>query len=474
MTITDPTTTTHHEPDAADGDAVLCWLNLADMAPHPDNPRHSVGDLTELTRSIKAHGIIEPLVVLPADNDGVYLIVAGRRRHAAGLAAGVTDVPAVVRSMTRAEVIEAGLSENANRSDLNLSEEIAAIEALMSLDGGLTPAKLCRRIGRSQSWVRARMTVTILPARWRTALDAGELSLGAGEAAAGLADLGPEHLDAVCEQLTGRSWQDPNRAVANYRDTLRRAERYREVLDRMTAQHPVVFSDDHPAPDRARRLGELFDTDGCRTHRSEPCHAVVVKATSWGDGADTFDVCVDPRRHDPRRIADAKSDSDLATDRTPTRRGGGGDDSHAKRAARLARTAHVTETFTKNRGGFAQTDLTQLALRSIVSEAGRDALVFAATVLGHDQPRDVTAADLLDGADTTAALTRVAGAVALGLAEGRMYWSASSTQCRDYTAALVATGWTPDPWTAATLNTTLDTTTVDVDVDADPEQDPAG
>jgi len=62
--------------------------------------------------------------VLPADDDGVYLIVAGRRRHAAGLKAGVTDVPAVVRSMTTVEVIEAGLSENGNRADLSLSEEV--------------------------------------------------------------------------------------------------------------------------------------------------------------------------------------------------------------------------------------------------------------------------------------------------------------------------------------------------------------
>ena len=87
----------------------------------------------------------------------------------------------------------------------------------------------------------------------------------------------------------------------------------------------------------------------------------------------------------------------------------------------------------------------------MVLEAGRDAVVFAATILGHDQPRDATATDLLDGADTVAALTRVAGAVALGLAENRMYWSASSSQCRDYLDALIATGWTPDEWTAATL-----------------------
>ena len=77
MTITEDTS------NAVPVEPALCWLNLADMAPHPDNPRTSLGDLTELTRSIRSHGIIEPLVVLPANDDGVYSIVAGRRRHAA-------------------------------------------------------------------------------------------------------------------------------------------------------------------------------------------------------------------------------------------------------------------------------------------------------------------------------------------------------------------------------------------------------
>lgn len=71
---------------------------------------------------------MEPLVVLPADDDGVYRIIAGHRRHAAGIKAGVTDVPAVVRHMTPVEVIEAMLSENVNRSDLTVAEpsEIAS------------------------------------------------------------------------------------------------------------------------------------------------------------------------------------------------------------------------------------------------------------------------------------------------------------------------------------------------------------
>lgn len=406
----------------------------------------SLGDLTELTRSIRSHGIIEPLVVLPADDDGVYLIVAGRRRHAAGLKAGVTDVPAVVRPMTTVEVIEAGLSENGNRADLTIGEEVRAIERLMSLDEGVTPARLCKRIGRSQAWVRARMAVTILPSRWRAALDKGDLSLAAGEAAATIADLGPDHLDEVCERLSGRGWQEPTRTVAYYRDSLRRAEAYDKAVAKASAKYTVVFTNEAPPPEKAKRLGELFDPDGCKAHVAEPCHGVVVRTRAWGDGVDSWEVCTDPRRHNPSKIG-AKGGSDLATDRAPVRRGGG-DDSHARRKARVARLAHAAETFAKPRGGFSQSDLTRIALHGLICEAGQDALKHAATMLGHDKPSEANVAKLLDGVDSHAGLVRVAGAVALGLAEVRMYWSSASRPARDFLALLTRSGWTPDEWTA--------------------------
>jgi ParB/RepB/Spo0J family partition protein len=449
MTTTEPNIDTSTDK-AGPGEPALCWLNLADLAPHPDNPRTSLGDLTELVRSIRSHGILEPLVVLPADDDGTYRIVAGHRRYAAGLEAGVTDVPAVVRHLSPIEAIEAMLSENVNRSDLTVAEEVRAIERLMSLDEGLTPAKLCRRIGRSQAWVRSRMAVTILPARWRAALDTGDLSLAAGEAAASVADLGPEHLDAVCELLAGHGWGDPTRTVATYRDDLRRHGAYQEAVEKARANHPVVFCDDDPAPDKAKRLGELFDPDGAAAHRSEPCHAVLVRSTSWGQGYDSPEVCTEPRRHTLSRVGTPKG-SDLASDRTPGRPGGR-DDSHAKRKGRLARLAHATETFARSRGGLSQNDLIRVAQRGLVHEAGRDALAFAATMLGHDQPRDVAVADLLAGADTPAGLARVAGAVALGQAEARMHWSSGSPPCSDYLALLTGSGWTPDEWTAAVLD----------------------
>lgn len=445
MTITEPKIETSADTPA---EPELCWLNLADLAPHPLNPRGNPGDLTELVRSINAHGVLEPLVVLPVDDDGVYRIVAGHRRHAACLKAGVNEVPVVIRAMTSVEAVEAMISENVNRSDLTLTEEVRAVERLMSLDGGLTPAKLCRRIGKSQAWVRTRMAVTILPERWRSALDSGELTLVAAEAAASVADLGPDHLDAVCAQLAGRGWVEPARAVANYRDDVRRAEHYERAVERLRAEHPVVYTGDDPPPDKAKRLGDLFHADTAEAHRDEPCHAVVVRRVGWGDGTDTFEVCTDPRRHRPASDA-ASTGSGLTVDHSH-RAASGGDESHTKRKGRLARLAHATELWAKARGGLSQTELTRLALRGLICAAGRDALGYAATILGYDQPRDVSNRELLD-ADTPAQLARNAAAVACGLAETAMYWSPSSPPCRDYVDTLIRAGWAPDPWTADAL-----------------------
>lgn len=464
MTTTE-NTTTDTEATAGSAGGELRWLPLDALTPHAHNPRASLGDLGELVRSIRAHGILEPLVVLPADDNGQHPIVAGHRRHAAAQrSATVTTVPVVVRAMTPVEVIEAMLSENTNRSDLTVAEEVRAVERLMSLEDGLTPAKLCRRIGRSQAWVRSRMAVTILPPRWRAAIDSGDLSLAAAEAAATAADLGPDHLDTVCERLASARWGDPARAVATYRDDLRRDAAYAAAVERAQAKWATVCTTDDPPPDRAKRLGELFDPAGCKAHRSEPCHAAVVRRTSWGDGFEVHEVCTDPRRHSRARVENGNG-SELASDRS--RSATSNDDSHAKRKGRLARLDHATTVFAKTRGGISQNDLTRLALRGLISEAGREAVGYAATILGYDQPRDVTTADLLHSADTSTALIRVAGAVAAGLAETAMYWSSSSEPCRDYLATLTATGWTPDDWTAAVLARHDDTTAEAIVADAD-------
>jgi ParB/RepB/Spo0J family partition protein len=71
------------EPPTVPATEAPADVPISTVAPHPDNVRQHLGDLTELVRSIKSHGVLQPLLVLPADNQGVHLVVAGHRRLAA-------------------------------------------------------------------------------------------------------------------------------------------------------------------------------------------------------------------------------------------------------------------------------------------------------------------------------------------------------------------------------------------------------
>lgn len=435
------------ETGLADGGVEMRTIPLALLVPHPDNPRSDLGDLTELERSIKANGVLVPLLVLPKNDDGVHLIVAGHRRHAASQRAKVSDAPVMVRPMTRVEAIEAMVSENVNRDALSVADEIRAIKQLMSLDGALTPAKLCRRIGKSQAWVRTRMAVTILPTEWREAIDAGELSLAAAEAAASAADLGPEHMDAVCARLARHRWGDPAREVEQYRQQLQREAAYAKALDNAMKTGVSLFTDDESIPKKAKGLNDLFSADLRSEHHGEPCHALVLKPSSWGDGIQRYEVCTQPSRHSAKSVESGKG-SALAADQ---KRRVDTESTHQKRKGRIARLDHAVAVFAKARGGPSQAELVRLALTALVHEAGRVALGNAATMLGRENPRDVLPEELLAGADTPSTLARVAAAVACGLAEDDMYWASSSAQCGAWIDLLCRSGWTPDEWTATVL-----------------------
>lgn len=431
MTLTDPQPT------------ISFVVPIDRLVPNPHNPRAHLGDLSELARSIKAHGVLQPLLVLPADEAGTHVVVAGHRRRAAAQMAGVGALPVVVRDLTVAEQIEVALSENGNRDNLDLGDEIAAIEQLMSLDGALTPARLSKRIGKSQAWVRDRMAVTVLPARWRTALDKGTLGLGAAVAAASVADLGPEHLDAVCALMVERTWRDPKQTVEDYRRDLVRAAAYEATVAKQQRAGRVVFHDANPLPSTAKRLHDLgFDTDAQAAHTSEPCHGVAV-IKGWGDKPDVTAVCTEPRRHLSRRGTEPAST--IVASSSDGR--SGSDDSYAKRKARLARLAFGNEVFARRRGGPSVSELTGLALPVLIETAGFEALGFAAKLLGLETDHPHTALRDL-AAESPAGLARVAGAVACGIGELQAYHSTGQTVAAWY-RLLTNHGWEPDPWTAA-------------------------
>ena len=132
---------------------------------HPDNPRRSVGDVTELAASIRAEGIQQPLTVIGhvAGETGRYTAVIGHRRLEAAKAAGLTEVPAFVREMDRREQLRTMMTENTQREDLTPLEEADGFQQIMLELPEQTAAAVARETGFSETTVRRRMKLLELP-----------------------------------------------------------------------------------------------------------------------------------------------------------------------------------------------------------------------------------------------------------------------------------------------------------------------
>lgn len=428
MTTTPDDTTTDH-------------IAIDRVTAHPDNVRRHLGDLDELVRSIKTHGVLQPLLVLPADNNGTHLIVAGHRRHAAASAAGLSHVPVVIRDLDRRSVIEAMLIENGNRDSLSVRDEVEAIAKLITIDTAVTPAKLCKRIGKSQRWVRDRMAITVLPTQWLDKLSNGDLTLAQAVAASGCADLGPDHIEGVCTELadSGRWDHDPARTVERYRRRIKLDADEAAAIAKCDKSQIAYFTASNPPPNSARSITALGLDE--RAHRGEPCHAVYIRRDSWSDRLSQTTYCTAPKRH---RQPGAETTSTGAARAEQDRH----DDSRVKRRSRLARLAAGTELFAR-RGGPASSELMVLALHSYIDHASHDAAKFAATMLGLDTDRPFQAL-AAHAATRAAGLAQAAGAIACGTAEIEAYHSTRHGVLAWY-GLLTNHGWEPDDWTAGRL-----------------------
>ena len=132
-------------PSAID---TLTEIPLDQVEPNPRQPRKSFDAvaLDELARSIKASGVIQPIVVRRTATGG-WQLIAGERRWRAARQAGLERIPAVVREATESETLELALVENLLREDLNPMEEAEAYQQILA-DFGWTQEKLAQRVGR--------------------------------------------------------------------------------------------------------------------------------------------------------------------------------------------------------------------------------------------------------------------------------------------------------------------------------------
>ncbi|PLS26008.1 ParB/RepB/Spo0J family partition protein [Bifidobacterium parmae] len=146
-------------------DPIIVHIPLAQLQPHPDNPRRRVGDVTELADSIRSQGLQQPLLVTPhgtgEHGTPLYRVVIGHRRLAALRQAGMTMAPCLVRDLTARQQREIMLVENCQRSDLTPLEEADGYQGLLDL--GATVADMAEATGRSTSFVRGRLKVAGIP-----------------------------------------------------------------------------------------------------------------------------------------------------------------------------------------------------------------------------------------------------------------------------------------------------------------------
>jgi ParB family chromosome partitioning protein len=185
-------------------------VDLIDPNPYQTRRQINEAALAELTESICASGVVQPVVLRPAAN-GRFQLVAGERRWLASKRAGKTTVPAVVRQISNEQAMEITIIENLQREDLNPMEQARAFERL-SREFGLTQEQIAARTGKDRASIANFIRLLKLPESLHEALEAGAISFGHGKVLLGVLGF-PEQLEragreVIEKQLSVRQTED--------------------------------------------------------------------------------------------------------------------------------------------------------------------------------------------------------------------------------------------------------------------------
>lgn len=192
-------------------------LALEKIQPDPKQPRKHFDhhSLEELMSSIKEHGILQPLVVTPADKTGKHLLIAGERRYRASTMLGLKQVPVIVRDVKEQQRLELSIVENVQRADLNPIEEALAYQRLMN-EFNLTQEEVGKRVGKSRPGVANTMRLLELPDQVQQAVAEGKISAGHAKILAGLERPSEQqaYLDRILKHgLTVRELEEQTKTV---------------------------------------------------------------------------------------------------------------------------------------------------------------------------------------------------------------------------------------------------------------------
>ena len=241
---------TEHESSSAPS---FEQVPLDRVDPNPRQPRTAFDEepLSELTASIQAVGILQPIMVRPHGDR--FQVVMGERRVRAARAAGLDRIPAIVRTTEDVELLRDALVENIHREDLNPLEEAAAYEQLLA-DFEITQGELGTRLGRSPSAISNSMRLLRLPPSVQRRIAAGTVS--AGHARAILALENTDQQERLADRIVAEGL-----TVRQAEELVRRAKLGEPVLEapeRQPRPRPVM-----QAPgmvDLAERLSDRLET----------------------------------------------------------------------------------------------------------------------------------------------------------------------------------------------------------------------
>ena len=203
-------------------------LLIDEIEPSRQQPRKYFDDkkFEELERSIREHGVLQPVIVQIGKNG--YELVVGERRWRASKKAGLKKIPAIIREVTDTESLEIALIENLNRQDLNPIEEADGLARLAN-EFGLTQEQIAKRMGKSRETVANTLRLLKLPRRVKEDLAAGRLTMGCARALLGL-NLDKD-IEALRQEIVGRD--------LNVRQTEARVNQMRRNASGSAKKQPV-------------------------------------------------------------------------------------------------------------------------------------------------------------------------------------------------------------------------------------------
>lgn len=188
----------------ADSSERIQMLAVSDIQPSEDQPRRHFDEqaLNELADSIKRYGIVQPLVVTKRGD--VFAIVAGERRWRAAQIAGLSQVPAIVRTTQDLERLEIALVENVQRVDLSPLEQAMSIERLHD-QFSMSYNDIAKRLGKAATTVNNIVRLLQLPDAAKKALETNQITEGHARTILALKDL-PDKQAELLRHITAQGW----------------------------------------------------------------------------------------------------------------------------------------------------------------------------------------------------------------------------------------------------------------------------